>query len=1176
MSIPGSASPLFLASTAAAGAYDIPRSLRFNSGDSAYLNRTPSSAGNRKTWTWSGWVKRSKLGAYQVLWSAGPGSYANLYLLPGDGLYLEQYTSSTDYRAQTAAVFRDASAWYHVVLAFDSTQSTSTDRIKIYINGQVQTITGSPIYPSQDYASGLFNSTDAHSIGRNQPGGSMYLDGYLADIHLIDGQALAPSDFGEYDDNNVWQPIEYAGTYGTNGFKLNFSDTSSDSALGTDSSGEGNDWSVNNLSVGTPNARPYASQFVSSNGFNASYPAIKAFDDSTSTYAQASTSGGTLTFTPSTGISYSSSIKIWMPSAGATASINGGSPVSVANSSETTIATGSGTLTSLVLAASNIPGLAYIKIDDQILVNSGFDADNDALRDTPVNGNSANDTGAGGEITGNYATLNPLLGAQTLSNGNLDVTGGSSWQRSVSTIAMSSGKWYWEYEITASNEHFVGVGPLDMQMGGNLGAGSPPGSGYGTELGQVNGTGANGSWSNTGGSTTGDLIGVAFDADAGNMYIYKNGTALNSGTASHTGLTNGPYYAVFSLNGSSRSGSVNFGQRSWAYAAPSNYKALCTANLPDPTIADGSTAFDTKLWSGNTSVSTDITGYNFSPDFVWIKNRNSTEFHIAFDTIRGAAQYIYPNLTNGENDGGSNTLTAFNSDGFTLYDPGGWAVNGTGKTYVGWAWDAGENSNKTYAVTVSNPGSGNKFYVDGAQQPTLTLAEGSTYKFDQSSSTNSTHPLRFSTTSDGTHGGGTEYTTGVTTVGTPGSAGAYTQIVIAASAPTLYAYCSNHSGMGFQVNTSDTAGYTIPVGGNNSAVYNQSAVWSGMCSPAPSIGTYVQGFDGNLTSVFASGISAGSYFTFTPTGGLTFSNSVRVYMGGVSGASYQYNGGTTGSLPINSWTTVVTGGGTMTSLGVTRNVLDVHGWFAIEVDGKLLVDQGLSVSSVPSISSRIQADPSKGFSIVSYTGNDTAGATVGHGLSAAPEFIIFKNRDNAYNWSVLHTSLNIAGGEAINLNQSNAKYTSIAQFNNTLPTSTVFTLGTGGNTNYQSGDDFIAYCFAPVEGYSAFGSYTGNGSATDGPFVYTGFRPRWLMVKSSSNSGEHWLILDTARDTYNLADATIYANLSNAEFEASGLGIDILSNGFKPRGTNAGTNASGYTYIYIAFASHPFKTARAR
>ena len=227
------------------------------------------------------------------------------------------------------------------------------------------------------------------------------------------------------------------------------------------------------------------------------------------------------------------------------------------------------------------------------------------------------------------------------------------------------------------------------------------------------------------------------------------------------------------------------------------------------------------------------------------------------------------------------------------------------------------------------------------------------------------------------------------------------------------------------------------------------------------------------------------------------------------------------------------------------------------------------------ITSQVRANQSTGCSVVSYTSTDVAGATVGHGLNAVMDFAIFKNRDRAQNWLVYHKSLDITSGEAINLNQANAAYTSAAQFNSTLATSSVFTLGTGGNASNAAGDNIIAFCFASVEGYSAFGEYTGNGSA-DGPFVYTGFRSRWVMVKSSSNSGEHWLILDTERDPYNLSDATIYANLGNAEAQAAALGIDILSNGFKPRGTNAGTNASGYTYIYAAFAEHPFKTARAR
>ena len=144
------------------------------------------------------------------------------------------------------------------------------------------------------------------------------------------------------------------------------------------------------------------------------------------------------------------------------------------------------------------------------------------------------------------------------------------------------------------------------------------------------------------------------------------------------------------------------------------------------------------------------------------------------------------------------------------------------------------------------------------------------------------------------------------------------------------------------------------------------------------------------------------------------------------------------------------------------------------------------------------------------------------------------------------------------------------------PTSSTFKIngeGTGSWVN-ASGDNYVAYCFAPVEGYSAFGSYTGNGS-TDGPFVYTGFRPRWILFKNSSNAAP-WNIFDTARDTYNVVENGLLANSSNAEFSGTDR-CDILSNGFKLKaGSGVEPNQSGHTYIYAAFAEHPFKTSRAR
>jgi hypothetical protein len=224
-----------------------------------------------------------------------------------------------------------------------------------------------------------------------------------------------------------------------------------------------------------------------------------------------------------------------------------------------------------------------------------------------------------------------------------------------------------------------------------------------------------------------------------------------------------------------------------------------------------------------------------------------------------------------------------------------------------------------------------------------------------------------------------------------------------------------------------------------------------------------------------------------------------------------------------------------------------------------------------SITSQVSAGANQGFSIVTYTGTG-ANATVGHGLGVAPKMIITKPRNSADNWISWHTSLGATG--YIYLNNTNASATGAAVWNSTLPSSTVFSIGTSSNIN-SSGQTQVAYCFSEVAGFSKFGSYTGNGS-TDGPFVFCGFRPRFVLVKQSSSSGNNWVIYDTARDTYNECDSILYPNLANAEFSGTTVNLDILSNGFKPRDNWGGNNQSGSTYIYAAFAENPFKNALAR
>ena len=213
----------------------------------------------------------------------------------------------------------------------------------------------------------------------------------------------------------------------------------------------------------------------------------------------------------------------------------------------------------------------------------------------------------------------------------------------------------------------------------------------------------------------------------------------------------------------------------------------------------------------------------------------------------------------------------------------------------------------------------------------------------------------------------------------------------------------------------------------------------------------------------------------------------------------------------------------------------------------------------------------QGFDIVTYTGTGV-NRTVSHSLGVAPRMIIIKGRDGtANNWIVYHAS--VGNTAALFLNLTNAQDVGSAYWNNTTPTSTQFSLSTSSGSN-SNGVNYVAYLFSEVAGFSRFGSYTGNGS-TDGPFVFCGFRPRWIMVKRTDTAGFDWNIVDTARNTSNVTTSRLFADLSNAEDSSDNV-CDVLSNGFKLRSTNTNTNANGGTYIYAAFAEFPFRTALAR
>jgi len=566
--IPGSANPLLLTSAAAAGGYEIERSLRFNSADSARLTKSFSST-NRRTWTYSCWAKRTKLDGSNpnlVFLSRVNGSaFANIGFFSDKIRFQDSDGSDFVVSRVTEATYRDTSAWYHVVIVLDTTNATQDDRARIYVNGSRITAfaTSNNIASS---AQGQINLSGTHEIGRDT-NDNVYTNGYLADVFFVDGQALDPTSFGEFDDNGIWQPIEYTGTYGTNGFHLPFSDNSTAASLGDDTSGNNNDWTVNNISV----------------------------------------------------------------------------------------ASGAG---------------------------------NDSLIDSPTNGTQT-DTGVGGEVIGNYATLNPLNSPWTLSNGNLRGQAPGSPNRSYAptTIYVDSGKWYAEFSLddVATYRPQIGVVKLgDIQeyigISGSQGLAWEPD----TDRKYQAGTDTSSFYGQT---FTGNIIvGLALDMDAGTLDVSVDGVSLGE---LGSGLSGFYSFAMGDIIGTpAPRGDANFGQRPFAYTAPSGFKALCTANLPAPTIEKGSDYFETKLYTGNGSTQT-ISGLDFSPDLVWIKNRAQADNHKLLDTVRGATNELESNTTDAE-VANADGLTAFNSDGFAL--GADVEYNTSSEAYVAWTWDAGSST----------------------------------------------------------------------------------------------------------------------------------------------------------------------------------------------------------------------------------------------------------------------------------------------------------------------------------------------------------------------------------------------------------------------------------------------------------------------------------------------------
>jgi hypothetical protein len=578
MIVAGSASPLLLAS--AAGGYNLTNSLRFRSSASAYLSRTPASNGNRRTWTYSAWIKRGDLttGDQAIIAAKTDDNNRLFFYFQSSGIISFYHNiGGTAYEVSTSAVYRDPSAWYHFVISVDTTQATASNRLKFYVNGVEQTLnitSGSGYVPQNTDTQ--WNSNILQVIAKKDTA-NVFLDGYFTEINNIDGQALTPSSFGQTSaTTGVWQPKKYAGTYGTNGYYLPFTDnsaltTSSNVGLGKDFSGNGNYWTTNNISI-------------------------------------------------TAGVTY------------------------------------------------------------------------DSMTDVPT---------LTDETTANFAVLNPLQirSTSTINNGNLNVTsvGTSNDFAVLSTMALpSSGKFYWECNVaTSAGFGFTYIG-VSVATTGSSWVGFT--RAYQSDGSKYNNTTGDASYGNT--YTSGDLISVAVDMDAGKIWFGKNGTWQASGNpatganAAFSDVTNQPdlramFYAY--------EGNLiaNFGQRPFAYTPPTGFLALNTFNLPTPTIGATATTqankyFDINTYTGTGASNAVVNSGAMPPAMVWLKSRNITFSNYIFDIVRGAGRRLVTNNTTAEGAQDLQELTSFNSNGFTVGTDS--VTNATTNNLVAWQWRGSDSS----------------------------------------------------------------------------------------------------------------------------------------------------------------------------------------------------------------------------------------------------------------------------------------------------------------------------------------------------------------------------------------------------------------------------------------------------------------------------------------------------
>jgi len=1124
------------------------QSLKFNDDESQYLSWTPASAGNRKTWTWSGWVKRGNIGVLQGLFASRSALNDAGYMYTAfNGSDTFQFSIYSTTLATTSQVFRDPSAWYHLVISFDATAAAAADRLKIYVNGleaALSTDNRSSI-SNQNYA---WNQADQHFIsGRYVNSWSSGFDGYLSDINFIDGQALDASSFGETVDG-YWKAKDYAGTYGTNGFHLTFQDDVVSEGFNTVTyTGTGVTNSVSGLgfspdlvwikgrniaynhriydTVRGVNKRLYSDL---TNGEYTSTQSVMSFDaDGFTLGTDAGENNGT---TPGSFVAWA-----WDAGSGSAASNTDGSITSSVKANpdygfSIVSYTGLGSTETAGHGLSSAPELYIIKRRDTTAAWNVYTTVIDGSLD--------------------YFNLN-TTGAK-LDSAAASPTSSVIGITSASTVGASGGTYI------AYCFHSV--------------------AGY-SSIGSYSGTGSSGNAVTCGFRPA--FIMIKKTDSAADWWIFDTTRDTNNQIDSvlYANLANAEFTdttGIFDFEITSN-GFVNNSTNSTVNGSGASYLYMAFADTREAAFWKDVSG-QGNHWTPNNldyrDSLIDSPANNFAVGNPLSSQSNNT-FSEGSLKVTGSGVNYYNYLSSmGMQTGGKYYFEVYSNSRDSSY----------------WAVGLCKPESFSHTMSVYNT-AGSMALQQGASVYYLNSTIGTT-----TNRYNSTAYL-FSFAIDLDNNifhfradGGTWENSGDPVAGTGGYA-----IPAAMQGVTLMPWFGPN-GANYQIlnfgqdstfSGATTAGGNQDDNGVGDFKYAPPSGYLALCTanlPTPTIvdgsehfNTLLWTGDGSNPRTL-SGLDFAADFIWHKSRSSAsmdhhaiqdvvrgFNTNNNLYTSLTAAETTYQNRGVINSVSSTGFTFNQNASDYSTADGLNQNNSTFVAW-----NWKA---GGTAVSNTAgSITSQVSANVDAGFSIVGYTGTGSAGATVGHGLGVTPDLLIMRRRSPAEAWPVWVGGAGFSNTQYLRLNGTNAVDTATSLFNSTTPTSSVVTLGNGNFVN-TSANNYIMYAFASVDGYSKAGSYTGNGSS-DGPMVFTNGRPSFFLVKRSDSGTHHWRLFDSARSTFN--DVDDYLAPSNSNAEAVGKDVDFVSNGVKIRTTDSDLNTSGGTYIYLCIMETPFKFSPAR